>query len=153
MARKNISAGDLGIHFGDSARSRERGLFCWFIASFLFGKRVQQAVAARAYHVLIDEHGLDTPRKLGRRSWKSLVKLLGEGHYVRYDESTAQRLRALCQKLIDEYDGKLGRLHEQSTSAADLKRRLQEFTGIGPTTVRIFLREANKVWATPKRAD
>jgi len=72
--------------------------------------------------------------------------MLGEGHYVRYDESTAERLLKLCTKLNDEYGGKLGGIHEQSESRKDLEKRLAEFEGVGPKTVEIFMREAAKVW-------
>lgn len=124
----------------------ERALFKWFLASFLFGKPIQQAVAERAYHVLVDEHHLDSPRKICGHSWRELVGYLGEGHYVRYDESTAERLLALCHKLNDEYGGKLGRLHALSEGPADLERRLLEFRGVGPKTLQIFMREARHVW-------
>lgn len=143
MARKNISAQDLGVHV---RRGDERALFKWFLASFLFGKRVQQSVAERAYHVLVDEHKLDSPRKLCRHSWQELVDMLGEGHYVRYDESTADRLLKLCEKLNKEYGGKLGRLHDMSDGPEDLERRLLDFKGVGPKTLQIFMREARHAW-------
>jgi len=143
MARKNVSAEDLGIRMrpGD-----ERALFKWFLASFLFGKPIQQSVAERTYHVLVDEHHLDSPNKICRHSWQELVNMLGEGHYVRYDESTAERLLKLCHKLQEEYGGKLGRLHELSEGPSDLERRLLDFNGVGPKTLEIFMREAKRVW-------
>jgi endonuclease III len=144
MQRPPLTARDLGI---DIRPGDEPALFKWFIASFLFGKRVQQAVAARAYHVLVDEHGLDSPDKICRHSWQDLVKLLDEGHYVRYDESTADRLLQACRKLREEYGGSIGRLHDASTGPADLERRLLDFKGVGPKTVQIFLREAQHAWA------
>lgn len=147
-ARRPLGAADLGIRLraGD-----ERALFKWFVASFLFGKRVQQTVALRAYRVLVEAHGLDSPRKIGRRSWQELVDLLDEGHYVRYDESTARRLLALAHKLVAEYDGRLGRLRELCADAAELKSRLLEFEGVGPKTLEIFLREAGPVWGIDDR--
>jgi|TARA_Y100001949_G_scaffold174175_1_gene181126 endonuclease III len=72
--------------------------------------------------------------------------MLGEGRYVRYDESTAERLLKLCNKLNSEYGGKLGNMREQSKDRKDLEKRLGEFEGIGPKTVEIFMREAEKVW-------
>ena len=72
--------------------------------------------------------------------------MLGEGHYTRYDESTAERLLKLCAKLNGEYGGKLGNLREQSKDRRDLEKRLAEFEGVGPKTVEIFMREAGKVW-------
>ncbi len=137
-----ISAKELGIEI----EKGEGELFKWFIASFLFGKRIQQDIAAEAYRVIVDNHRRDTPRKLCNCSWQELVNMLGEGRYVRYDESTAERLLKLCNKLNSEYGGKLGNLREQSKDRKDLEKRLAEFEGIGPKTVEIFMREARKVW-------
>ena len=72
--------------------------------------------------------------------------MLGEGHYVRYDESTAERLLKLCEKLNKEYGGKISGIHEASENRKDFEKRLGEFEGIGPKTVEIFMREAGKVW-------
>ena len=137
-----ISAQKLGIDISQG----EGELFKWFIASFLFGKRIQQDIAADAYRVIVEKHRRDTPRKLCNCSWQELVDMLGEGHYVRYDESTAERLLKLCEKLNREYGGKLGNIREQSKDRAELEKRLAEFEGIGPKTVEIFMREAETVW-------
>ena len=141
MARE-ISSQDLGIEI----EKGEGELFKWFIASFLFGKRIQQDIAAEAYRVIVDKHKRDTPRKLCNCSRQQLVSMLGEGRYVRYDESTAERLLKLCEKLNSVYGGKLGNIREQSESRNALEKRLAEFEGIGPKTVGIFMREAAKVW-------
>ena len=138
-----ISAKELGIDISQG----EGELFKWFIASFLFGKRIQQDIAADAYRVIVEKHKRDTPRKLGNCSWQELVDMLGEGHYVRYDESTAERLLKLSDKLNIEYGGKLGNIREQSKDRKELEKRLGEFEGIGPKTVEIFMREAQKVWS------
>lgn len=101
---KLISAQDLQI---DLSTANEQGLFKWLIASFLMGKRIQAGIAAEAYRVIVERHGCDTPRKLAHRSHRELVRMLGEAHYVRYDESTASRLLELAGKLNDEYAGKV----------------------------------------------
>jgi len=137
-----ISAKQLGIDISQG----EGDLFKWFIASFLFGKRIQQDIAADTYRVIVEKHQRDTPRKLCNCSWQELVNMLGEGRYVRYDESTAERLLKLCNKLNSEYGGKLGNMREQSKDRKELEKRLGEFEGIGPKTVEIFMREAEKVW-------
>ena len=137
-----ISAKQLGIDISQG----EGELFKWFIASFLFGKRIQQDIAADTYRVIVEKHQRDTPRKLCNCSWQELVNMLGEGRYVRYDESTAEQLLKLCNKLNSEYGGKLGNMREQSKDRKDLEKRLGEFEGIGPKTVEIFMREAEKVW-------
>lgn len=143
MSRARFKARDLGI---DIASGREREIFKWFLASFLGGKRISQEIAARTYAVLVQDHGLDTPAKLCRCPRQRLVRLLGEGHYTRYDESTATRLHALCRKLRDDYGGRLGHLREQAHSRAQTRDRLMAFDGVGPKTVQIFLREVAPLW-------
>ncbi len=137
-----VAAEDLGI---DVAQG-EVELFKWFIASFLSGKRIQRGIAAEAHRVLVERNHLDTPSKLLGCGHRRLVQLLGQARYVRYDESTAARLLKLCEKLESEYDGSLSRLRELGETRRGVERRLQEFEGVGPKTVEIFMREAARVW-------
>lgn len=137
-----ISASDLGIDLQPGA---EPALFCWLIASFLMGKRIQADIAARAYRVIVQQHGRDTPRKLAACSHRELVRMLGEAHYVRYDESTAQRLSSLCQALLDEYSGRVGEIRAASLDRKAFEQRLLAFAGVGPKTVEIFMRDAAAV--------
>ena len=141
MAR-SITASELGIELkpGDDG-----SLFKWFIASFLMGKRIQAAIAAEAYRVIVDRHQRDTPRKLSHCTHRELVAMLGEAHYVRYDETTATRLLHLAQKLNEEYAGKVSRVVEASANRQAFQQRLLAFEGIGPKTVEIFMREAGRV--------
>lgn len=141
MATQRITAHQLGLDQA-LARAEESALFKWLIASFLFGKPIQQAIAVQAYRVIVEEHGRDTPRKLGHCSHAELVRMLGQAHYVRYDNSTAERLLKLCDKLHDEYGDRLGTLVECSADQAECEKRLLAFEGIGPKTVEIFMREA-----------
>ncbi|VVO30807.1 hypothetical protein PS718_04964 [Pseudomonas fluorescens] len=140
---KTISAEDLEISFGDAAD--EVALFKWLIASFLMGKRIQADIAAQAYRVIVEKRQRDTPRKLANCSHRELVVMLGEAHYVRYDETTATRLLALAHKLNDEYAGKVGNIVVESADRQAFEKRLAEFDGIGPKTVEIFMREAGPV--------
>jgi len=137
-----IGAEDLGI---DVTRG-EAELFKWFVASFLFGKRIQHDIAAEAYRVLVERNRLDTPHKLRDCGQRRLVQLLGQARYVRYDESTAARLLKLGDQLLTEYDGRLGRLRELGETHDGVEKRLLAFEGVGPKTVEIFLREAARVW-------
>lgn len=137
-----MSAADLGIRV---SKDDEQSLFKWLLASFLFGKRIGQKIAAATWRVLVEQHGRDTPRKLCNCTHAELVRMLGEGGYARYDESTARRLSALCQTLIDDYHGGVLGMLEASDSRADFERRLLRFKGVGPVTVRIFMREAAPV--------
>lgn len=138
--RKSISAQDLHIDL-----SHEEGLFRWLLASFLMGKRIQADIAAQAYRVIVDEHQRDTPRKLANCTHRELVAMLGEAHYVRYDESTATRLHQFATRLVADYGAKVGAIREASSDRADFEKRLQAFDGIGPKTVEIFMRDAAKV--------
>ena len=120
----------------------EASLFRWFLASFLFGNRISQAVAAQTWRVLVVTHGLDTPRRLCACSHRELVRMLGEGGYRRYDESTARRLARLGRTLVDDYGGRVLGIAEHADDRADFERRVLAFDGIGPVTLRIFMREA-----------
>lgn len=141
MAEKRISAEQLGLAVGLDGAD-EQALFKWLLASFLFGKPIQQAVAERAYGVLVEQQGLDTPAKLAHCSQQQLVRLLGQAGYVRYDISTAARLLKLSRKLLAEYGGTVTAIRQQSSTRDDFAQRLLAFEGIGPKTVEIFMREA-----------
>ncbi len=135
-ARRVIRSRDLGIALRSGKDSE---LFKWFVACLLFGKPIQQEVARRAY-VELARDGLVTPEAILRAGWHRLVAVLDRGHYVRYDFSTATKLLEVCGALRKQY-GTLTRLFAQATSEADVRRRLQAFRGVGPTTARIFLRD------------
>lgn len=139
---KAISASELGI---DLKPADDASLFKWFVASFLMGKRIQAPIAAQAYKVIVEEQGRDTPRKLQHCTSRELVSMLGRAHYVRYDESTAQRLLDLSAKLNAEYAGKITHMRSASESREAFERRLGEFDGVGPKTIEIFMRDAAKV--------
>ncbi|UQS16666.1 DNA methylase [Pseudomonas sp. HS6] len=139
---KTIRAEDLHISLHPLSES---ALFKWLLASFLMGKRIQADIAAQAYRVIVERYQRDTPRKLGHCTHRELVRMLGEAHYVRYDETTARRLLALAVRLNSEYAGQVTKIIEASTDRRDFERRLQAFDGIGPKTVEIFMREAGEV--------
>ncbi|KAB0496481.1 DNA methylase [Pseudomonas vancouverensis] len=142
--RKNISAQDLQI---DLEGANEKGLFKWLLASFLMGKRIQSEIAAQAYRVIVDQYQRDSPGKLAKTTQRELVAMLGEAHYVRYDETTAARLLALAARLSAEYEGKVLNMVSASADRQDFERRLTAFEGIGPKTVEIFMREAARVFS------
>lgn len=118
--------------------------FKWFLASTLFAKRISAEIAKRTYR-RFEEEGLTSPGRILDAGWDRLVHVLDSGGYVRYDFSTASNLLESMEKLENEY-GDLERLHEQSEDGEDLERRLEEFKGIGPVGVNIFLRELRGVW-------
>lgn len=136
MSEKKISASDLGI---DLSSEEEAAYFKWFLACLLFGKPVQQEVARRTYLVFV-EKGLVTPEAILQAGWDKLVKVLDEGHYTRYDFSTATKLLDVVKRL-QEREGTLLSLIKTCHSRNELSTRLQEFKGVGPKTAEIFLRD------------
>jgi endonuclease III len=124
--------------------------FKWFLASILFAKRISAEIAKNTFCRFEDED-LATPDSILKAGWDRLVEVLDSGGYVRYDFSTASNLLGIMKELKEKY-GDLENLHRKSVNPADLEKRLQEFKGIGPVGVNIFLRELRGIWekATPK---
>ena len=124
--------------------------FKWFLASVLFAKRIS-AQAAKETYLAFEQEELTTPDAILDAGWDRLVEVLDSGGYTRYDFSTATNLLAIAKELKEKY-GNLENLHAAATSPADLEKRLQEFRGVGPVGVNIFLRELRGIWpeAQPK---
>ena len=127
----------------------EPSLFKWFLASFLFGNRISQEIAADTWRVLVEVHGRDTPARLCECSHAQLLRILGEGGYRRYDESTATRLSLLCRTLVYDYGGRILGIAEAADGRGDFEQRLLAFKGVGPVTLGIFMREAGPALFTP----
>lgn len=77
----------------------------------------------------------------GGQPWQHLVDLLGEGHYKRYDESTARNLLEMATFLQTRYQGKISHLIQTADNKNALSAKLQEIKGVGPKVSEIFLRE------------
>jgi endonuclease III len=120
-------------------------LFWWFLASMLFGARINESVAARTYAAFLD-HGLTTPDRILRADFSELLQVMAEGGYVRYDGITSRKVQEAAAKLLKDYGGDLNNLHAAARDARDLEARLQAFRGVGPTTAGIFLRELRGLW-------
>lgn len=139
--RPRLTANDLGLRL---ASRQESELFGWFLASLLFGKPIQQGIARRAYETL-KRNGITSLSALTSTSWDTLVALLDEAHYTRYDFSTATKLREIAGEIQREY-GTVRKLLSRYTSDESLRNRLLGFNGIGPVTADIFLREVKPVY-------
>jgi endonuclease III len=146
MRKKTIYSADLGI---DLCSEKEKELFKWFLACLLFGKPIQQEVAKRTFGEFVRE-GLLSPEAILQAGWDKLVEVLDRGHYVRYDFSTATKLLDVCKFLKERYGSVTGLL-DQARNWADLNRRLLSFTGVGPVTARIFLRDIKTLRARGTR--
>ena len=140
MSEKKIYAKELDI---DLASGRESEYFKWFLACLLFGKPIQQEVAKRAYLELVQE-GITSPEAILKAGWDKLVEVLDRGHYVRYDFSTATKLLDVSAAIKEKY-GTFGAFLKHSKTIDELSSRLQEFKGVGPKTVAIFLRDMGPV--------
>jgi endonuclease III len=136
--------------FGLDVLSSEDDLFCWFLLAYLFGKPIQSGVAAQTWKLFITR-GLDTPWAIVQASHRSLVTVLDEGKYTRYDETTARALQVCMDRLIRDYDGSLMLMYENSENEDEFSKRLQELYGVGPKTAEIFMRETEKLFA--RRSD
>ena len=90
MRRKTPRPIHHAADFNLDVLSSEDDLFRWFLLSFLFGKPIQSTVAARTWQLFISRK-LDTPWAILDASHRTLVRLLDEGKYTRYDEVTARR--------------------------------------------------------------
>lgn len=139
--KARIGPDDLGI---DLSKGTDLQVFKWLVACDLFGRRISQDIAAAAFKEL-DKAKLLNPKKLAGADWQQLVDLLGAGGYKRYDESTASELIKLGQDALESYGGKLSRITAgedgKPASKSQIKKRVQEFKGIGPTAADIFVRE------------
>jgi len=136
-------AAALGIEL---AGAREGELFKWLLASFLYGARISELIATRAYREF-ERRQVVSPQAILSTGWDGLVRILDDGGYVRYDFSTARNLLAVAGDLVREYGGNLNNVHAAAKDARDLEARLQRIgKGIGPVTANIFLRELRGIW-------
>lgn len=78
---------------------------------------------------------------------RSLVRLLDEGKYTRYDEVTARSLRTCMEQLIRDYEGSLLLMIDSSENEDEFSKRLQKLYGVGPKTAEIFMRETEEYFA------
>lgn len=124
--------------------TRPENRFKWFLASLLFAKRISSKIAKKTYRKF-EKEKLTTPENILAAGWDRLVQVLNSGGYVRYDFSTASNLLEIMKKLKEEYLD-LEELYRCSSDSRDLERRLQEFKGVGPVCVNIFLRELRGIW-------
>jgi endonuclease III len=132
--------------FGLDVMSGDDDMFRWFLLSYLLGKPIQSNVAIQTWRLFI-ERKLDNPWSILQLPNRKLVRLLDEGRYTRYDESTARALHTCMEQLIKSYDGSLLLMAENSESEDEFSKRLQELFGVGPKTAEIFMRETEELFA------
>lgn len=132
--------------FGLDVLSSDEDMFRWFLLAYLFGKPIQSGVAAQTWRLFI-ERGLDTPWAILQMPPRSLVRLLDEGKYTRYDEVMTRALQKCMGQLVRDYEGSLMQMYENSLDEDEFSKRLQELYGVGPKTAEIFMRETGELFA------
>ena len=134
---------DLGI---DLSEGRPEEIFKWFLASILFGARINEKLAIKTYKKFA-ENDLLSPESIVNAGWDRLVKILDSGGYTRYNFKTADKLLAVTQNLMERYNGDLNKLHKTAKDSADLEAKIMALgKGLGEVTVNIFLRELREIW-------
>ncbi|HYF97007.1 MAG TPA: DNA methylase [Patescibacteria group bacterium] len=134
------TAFDLDVLSGDD------DMFRWFLLTFLLGKPIQSSVAVRTWKLFIDKK-LDLPWAILQMTDRQLVSLLHEGGYTRYQHVMTKALKNCLQQLVDQYEGSLYLLLDNSENEDELSQRLQEFYGVGPKTAEIFMLETEEYFA------
>jgi uncharacterized HhH-GPD family protein len=56
----------------------------------------------------------------------------------RFPGSMAKRVRSVCQRLVEQYDGDVGNLYAGATSGAELRKALAALPGFGDQKAAIF---------------
>ncbi|MEZ0352624.1 endonuclease [Mycobacterium sp. pR1184] len=148
LVRRVLKAGgstyahEAGIRISD----KPMPLFQLLVLCMLASKPIDAATAMRAARELF-KAGLRTPKAILAADRQQMIDAFGRAHYVRYDESSATRLTEMAQRVSDEYFGDLREIAQRSHhDAAQAKRLLKEFKGIGDTGADIYLREVQDVW-------
>lgn len=145
MAKKSKPQHYASDH-GLDVTSGDLDLFQWFLLCYLFGKPIQSGVAVQTWQLLVDNK-LDTPWAIVEASRRKLIRLLYEGKYTRYAESTARGLQECMSQLIRDYEGSLMLMYEYSETADEFSKRLQRLYGVGPKVAEIFMRETEELFA------
>lgn len=153
MSRDDVVARLLDRHgrtYADECGIRVDGgsddLFQVLVMALLMSARISTDIAASATRALF-RHGLTSAAAMAGASWQERVDALGEGSYVRYDESTASYLGETSDLLLERYDGDLRRLRDEADrDPEEERRRLTDFKGIGEVGADIFCREVQGVW-------
>lgn len=121
-------------------------LFAVLLEALLCSARISHSIALKTTRVVLDR-GWTTPKKLAATTWQHRVDAMGDGGYVRYDESTSTMLGETVGMLLERYKGDLRNLRKEAERDPARERKLlKEFKGIGDVGADIFFREAQVAW-------
>ncbi len=126
--------------------SGDLDIFRWFLLCYLFGKPIRSETAVETWRLFVDNE-MDTPFAIADASERSLVRLLHDGGYIRYQHVTARGLKVCMERLVREYEGSLILMLESSENEEEFSKRLQKLYGVGPKVAEIFMRETEEAFA------
>src|SRR3954468_19675791 len=106
-------ASHFAAEFNLDVLSGDLDMFRWFLLCYLFGKPIQSDVAVATWQLFIEER-LDTPWAIVAASYRTLVSVLRNGGYTRYQHVTAHGLKMCMERLINDYEGSLYLMLENS---------------------------------------
>lgn len=113
--------------------------FPWFLLSIFLAARISEKIAKRTFELFI-KYDLLTPEKIVDAGWDSIVEILDEGGYTRYDFKTATKIINISKAIIKR--GGFKKILSESKNNDELIKNIKELgSGIGPVTLGIFLRE------------
>lgn len=136
-------ASELGV---DLSRGTPAPLFQLLCFALLASARISADAAMQAARALA-KAGWTSAEKMAGATWRERTDVLNQSGYARYDESTARMLEATSELLLETYDGDLRQLRAAADgNAADIRKRLKAFKGIGEVGADIFLREVQVTW-------
>jgi endonuclease III len=135
-------AAEAGIRIGD----KPMPLFQLLVLCMLASKPIDATIAMHAARELFGD-GLRTPEAVLKADRRTMIDAFGRAHYVRYDESSADRLTAIAERVRDKYSGDLRKINQRSNHDVSATiGMLKGFKGIGDTGADMFLREVQDVW-------
>ncbi len=129
----------------DISKNTPQELFHWLEGAIMLSARIGSHQAEKAGRALRDA-GFHRIGDLRERERGSLVRILNEHGYARYDESTANYLRDTAEWAEETYHGDLRKLREEAGTREEILKALQGAKGIGQMGAEIFAREAQLVW-------
>lgn len=142
MPRKTHTTAEFGLDIF----SGDDDLFRWFLLCLLFGKPIRSESAVRTWELFVEKK-LDTPWAIVQSPRAKVMQAINSGGYGHYGNSTYAGLVACMTKLIDDYEGSLWLMLEQSQDEEEFVKRLRKLHGVGPKVAEIFMSEVEEVFA------
>lgn len=131
---------------GLKSLSKPEAEFQLLVMATLMSARISSSIAFDAAKA-ISAAGFTTAEAMCKASRDDRVAVLNRAGYARYQERTATMLGQISERLLQRYDGDLGRLRREAGRDAGREHELlQQFKGIGKVGANIFCREVQLAW-------